>query len=154
MIPLSSLSYLCDDCHKQAVTHIWESRRFESMYTMQRKIRPTCHTLSTLDLRMVQDHTSHVVHVEQPFASPHEIKISPYTRKKSWQPKTDLSSRYLGWPHSSSHATALELGKEVSAQWLQSYFSLLAHKHQHAVDTFNTCSHGPTHRSLTDTGGS
>jgi hypothetical protein len=25
--------------------------------------------------------------------------------------------------------------------------------HRHAIDTFNTCSQGPTHRSLTDTGG-
>jgi hypothetical protein len=29
--------------HEQAVTHIWESRRFESMYTLQGKIRPTHH---------------------------------------------------------------------------------------------------------------
>jgi hypothetical protein len=28
------LSYVRDDCHKQAVTPIWESRRFESMYTL------------------------------------------------------------------------------------------------------------------------
>jgi hypothetical protein len=32
---LSSLNYLRADCHKQAVTHIRESRRFESMYTLQ-----------------------------------------------------------------------------------------------------------------------
>jgi hypothetical protein len=37
------LSYLRDDCHKQAVIHIWESRRFELMYTLQGKTRPTCH---------------------------------------------------------------------------------------------------------------
>jgi hypothetical protein len=30
---------------------------------------------------------------------------------------------------------------------------LLGPYHQHAIDTFNTCSYGPTHRSLTDTGG-
>jgi hypothetical protein len=30
------LRYLCDDCHKQAVTHIRESRRFGSMYTPYR----------------------------------------------------------------------------------------------------------------------
>jgi hypothetical protein len=27
-----------------------------------------------------------------------------------------------------------------------------AHKHQHAIGTFNTCSRGPTHRSLIDIG--
>jgi hypothetical protein len=52
-----SLSYLPDDCHKQVVTHIRESRRFESMYTLQGEIRPTRHTLSTLSSDMVQDHT-------------------------------------------------------------------------------------------------
>jgi hypothetical protein len=34
---------LYDDYHKQAVTHIWESRWFESMYTLQGKTRPTRH---------------------------------------------------------------------------------------------------------------
>jgi hypothetical protein len=29
---------------------------------------------------------------------------------------------------------------------------LLGPYHQHAIDTFDTCSRGPTHRSLTDTG--
>jgi hypothetical protein len=38
-----SLSYLRDDCHKQVVTHIRESRWFESMYTLQGKTRPTRH---------------------------------------------------------------------------------------------------------------
>jgi hypothetical protein len=52
-----SLSYLRDDCHKQAITHIRESRWFESMYTMQSKTRPTRHTLSTLNPHMVHDHT-------------------------------------------------------------------------------------------------
>jgi hypothetical protein len=33
-MPLSSLR---DDCRKQAVTHIRESRRFESMYALQGK---------------------------------------------------------------------------------------------------------------------
>jgi hypothetical protein len=31
------LSYLRDDCHKQAVTHIRESQRFKLMYTLQGK---------------------------------------------------------------------------------------------------------------------
>jgi hypothetical protein len=38
------------------VTHIRESRRFESMYTLQEKTRPTHHTLSTLSPRMVHNH--------------------------------------------------------------------------------------------------
>jgi hypothetical protein len=34
---ISLLSYLRADCHKQAVTHIRESRRLESMYNLQEK---------------------------------------------------------------------------------------------------------------------
>jgi hypothetical protein len=32
-----TLSYLCADGHKQVVTHIRESQRFKSMYTLQGK---------------------------------------------------------------------------------------------------------------------
>jgi hypothetical protein len=35
------LSYLREDCHKQAVTHIRESRQFKPMYTLQGKTRST-----------------------------------------------------------------------------------------------------------------
>jgi hypothetical protein len=51
------LSYLCHDFHKQAVTHIRESRRFELMYTLQGKTRPTHHRLPVLSPHMVQGHT-------------------------------------------------------------------------------------------------
>jgi hypothetical protein len=89
----------------------------------------------------------------QPFTGSHEVETSPYTRKKSWQPKIDGPSCRLRWSHSSSHATALEWGREVLAQWLHNYISLLGTYHQHAIGTFNTCLWGPTHRSLTDTSG-
>jgi hypothetical protein len=36
----------------------------------------------------------------QPFASPHKDEIGPYTRGKSWWPKTDWPGRRLGSPHS------------------------------------------------------
>jgi hypothetical protein len=38
-------------------THIQESQRFKSMYTLQGKTRPTHHTHPTLSPRMVPDHT-------------------------------------------------------------------------------------------------
>jgi hypothetical protein len=44
-------------------THIRESRRFESMYTLQGKTRSTRHMLPTLDSHMVPDHTSPMVRV-------------------------------------------------------------------------------------------
>jgi hypothetical protein len=36
--------------------------------------------------------------------------------------------------------------------WRIGYIGLLGPYHQHVISTFNTCSRGPTHRSLTDTG--
>jgi hypothetical protein len=147
-------NYLRDDCHKQAVTHIRESQRFESMYTLKGKIRTICHVRFPLQ----STHTWCTLSTGgpctwQPFTGSHDVETGPYTRKKSWQPKTDWPSRHLGWPHSSSHATALEYEREFSAQWLHNYFSLLDPYHQHAIDTFNTCSRRPTHRSLTDISG-
>jgi hypothetical protein len=44
----------------------------------------------------------------QPFASPHKEETGPYTREKSWQPKTDWPNCHLGSPHSPSLTTALE----------------------------------------------
>jgi hypothetical protein len=37
--------------------------------------------------------------------------------------------------------------------WWTCYIGLLGPYHQHLISTFNTCSRGPTHRFLTDTGG-
>ncbi len=71
------LSYLRDECHKQVVTHIRESQRFESMYTLQGKTRPTRHTLSTLDSHMVPDHTSPVVHTGYLSLVPTRMKQAP-----------------------------------------------------------------------------
>jgi hypothetical protein len=72
-----SLSYLRDDCHKQVVTHIRESQRFESIYTLHGKIRSTRHTLSTLNSCMVSDHTSHVVRVGNLSLVPTRMKQAP-----------------------------------------------------------------------------
>jgi hypothetical protein len=44
-------------------THIWESRWFESMYTLQEKTWSIRYTLFTLHPHRVPAHTSHVVHV-------------------------------------------------------------------------------------------
>jgi hypothetical protein len=37
--------------------------------------------------------------------------------------------------------------------WWTDYIDLLDPYHQHVISMFNICSRGPTHRSLTDTGG-
>jgi hypothetical protein len=97
---------------------------------------------------------------------------SPYT----WQPFT---SRQQSWAGSllprkgvpdTIHSTSADrsmglypvsLLSQPMKQWGQSHASiddmllgLLGTYHQHTIGTFNTCSWGPTHRSLTDTGGS
>jgi hypothetical protein len=47
------------------------------MYTLQGKIRSTRHTLSTLDLRRVPDHTSHMVHIGNLLLVSVRMKQSP-----------------------------------------------------------------------------
>jgi hypothetical protein len=73
-----SLSYLREDCHKQAVTHIRESRQFESMYTLQGKTRPTRH-------------------VRFPHQSTYAWRTLPAGGPRTWQPST---SRRQSWTES------------------------------------------------------
>jgi hypothetical protein len=73
-----SLSYLREDCHKQAVTHIRESRQFESMYTLQGKTWPTRHVRFS--------HQSTYVRRTLPTGGP-----------RTWQPST---SRRQSWTES------------------------------------------------------
>jgi hypothetical protein len=51
------------------------------MYTLQGKTRSTRHTLSTLDSRMVPDHTTPVVHVANPSLVPTRPKHAPVLRR-------------------------------------------------------------------------
>jgi DNA-directed RNA polymerase subunit RPC12/RpoP len=73
---LSSLSYLCDDCHKQAVL-ISESRGDSNRCTPCRGKHDQHATLSTLDSRMVPDHTSPVVRVANLSLAPTRMKHAP-----------------------------------------------------------------------------
>jgi hypothetical protein len=66
---------------RQAVTHIWESRWFELMYTLQGK--PCQHAI----------HISRSVRVSQPFTGPYKVETGPYTWKKSWYPVITQPSR-------------------------------------------------------------
>jgi hypothetical protein len=78
----------------------------------------------------------------------------PFPRKRA--PNTILSApadRSMG-PYLSS------LPSQLMKQWGQRQASisgrllgLMCPYHQHEIGTFNTCSRGPTHWSLTDTGG-
>jgi hypothetical protein len=83
---LRSLSYLCDDCRKQAIL-ISKSHCVTNRCTPCReKPRSTQHTLSTLDLRMVPDHTSLVVHVGN-------LSLVPTRPKQAPTPGRSLGNR-------------------------------------------------------------
>jgi hypothetical protein len=149
------LSYLRDDCHKQAVTHIWESRWFESMYTLQRK------NWLTRYVRLPRQST---------YVRCTLLAGSPRT----WQPFTQLSTdlnrstapvkkgswhnlQHAGWPirgsvPSFSPTTANKVVGKSQASIDNRLLGLSGLYHQHAIGTFNTCSRGPTHWCLTDSG--
>jgi hypothetical protein len=49
--------------------------------------------------------------------------------------------------------TIIEVVEKAKYLLAISYIGLLGPYHQHVISTFNTCSQGSTHRSLTNTGG-
>jgi hypothetical protein len=150
-----SLSYLREDCHKQAVTHIRDSRRFESMYTLQGK--PDQHDMYT-------SHTSPrtpgvrflraiPVRGNLPWAAD-RVGRSQCSREKGLP--TQSPARWLTDPRVRiqflSRANQWNSG-ESQTSINNRLLGLPGSYHQHAIGTFNTCSWGPTERSLIDTGG-
>jgi hypothetical protein len=139
------LNYLYDDCHKQAVTHIWESRWFESMYNLQGKTWPTRHVrfLRTVPVR---GNLSWVINkVGQSHCSREKGLPTQSTAHRLTDPHvcTQFISRANKWSSVESHTS-------INNRLL----GLPGPYHRHAIGTFNTCSWGPTHRSLTNIGGS
>jgi hypothetical protein len=101
------LSHLRDDC---------TNKRYS--YLRVTTIRIDVHPIGENPIN-----TPHAFHAQftygprrQPFTSPHKDETGPYTREKSWLPKTNWPDRRLGSPHSPSLTTALELGREVLAK--------------------------------------
>jgi hypothetical protein len=155
--PLSiPLSYLRADNHKQAITHIWESRWFESMYTLQGK--PDQHATRIPRSVRIWSQTIGISHGQ---------RIATFC-----EPLTDLDGSHHSWEKgipnnipsmpadrfAGPHLVSLLLSaKEVvglsQASIDSGLLGLPSSYHWHAIGTFNTCSQGPTHRSLTDTGG-
>jgi hypothetical protein len=77
------LSYLRADGHKQVVTHIRESRRFESMYTLQGK--PNQYTIRIPRSVCVWSQTIHISHGQRIATfreSPTDLDGSHYSREK------------------------------------------------------------------------
>jgi hypothetical protein len=150
------LNYLRDDCHKQAVTHIRESRRFKLMYTLQGKTRPTRHVRfprqSTYARRTLPADGSRTW---QPFARHRQIWTDHTAPEKKG---SQHNTQHADWPiHGSipsfSPEPANEAGGVSQAPEGDQLLDLLSPYHRHAIDTFNTYSWEPTHQSLTDTGG-
>jgi hypothetical protein len=150
-----SLSYLREDCHKQAVTHIRESRWFESMYTLQGKTRPTCHVRfphqSTYTRRTllwavpVRGNLLWVINrVGQSHCSREKGLPTQSTARRQTDPR--VRTQFLSWANQWSSE---ESHTSINSRLL----CLPGPYHRHAIGTFNTCSWGPTERSLTDTGG-
>jgi hypothetical protein len=151
-----SLSYLRDDYHKQAVTHIRESQWFESMYTLQGKTRPARH-------------------VRFPRQSKYARRTLPVDNPRTWKPFTSHlhiwtdptapekkdsrhNPQHAGWPiHESIPCFSPKPTNEAvdlsQASVDDKLLGLLGPYGQHVIGTFNTCSRGSTHRCLTDTGG-
>jgi hypothetical protein len=66
------------------------------------------------------------------------------------QPGWVVCGTHLSFSHKHNHWSSV---LKSNICWWICYISLLGPYHQHVISTFNTCSWGPTHRSLTDTGG-
>jgi hypothetical protein len=135
-------------------THIWESRWFESMYTQQGKTRLTHHTLSTFGPRMTLDHTylmwstySNLLWIHQ------QICTDPLPpRRRAPNTMHNSTSIWSAGPYLAS------LPQQPMGQWEKTSFywqpgnKLIRPISPHVIGTFNTCSCGLTHQSLTDTG--
>jgi hypothetical protein len=78
-------------------THIRESQRFESMYTLQGKTWSTCHTLFMLDSHMVPDHTSPMVHVGNFSLVPTRTKHAPISGRSLGDQRQTGSAVVLGY---------------------------------------------------------
>jgi hypothetical protein len=150
------LNYLRDFCHKQVVTHIRESRRFESMYTLQGKTWPTRHTLPMLSPHIVQDHMYLTCSTYSNPSRSHQQSWAGLLLPRKRAPGT-IHNTLVDW---FTGPYLVSLPSQPMNQWGQSqayvdggYCAYWARKHQHAIGMFNTCSRGPPHRSLTNTGG-
>jgi hypothetical protein len=119
------------------------------------KTQPTRHTLSTLSPHMVHDHTYLTWSTYRNLLySRQQIWIDPlHPRRRA--PDTIHSTttiRSVG-PHLASLPQQPKSSGEKSTHVDNWLLGLPGSYHRHAIGTFNTCSRGPTERSLIDTGG-
>jgi hypothetical protein len=115
---------------------------------------PTHHTHPTLILHMVPDHTylTRSTHGNLSCSRQQIWKKSTAPKKKGSRP----NSQHVDWPvrrsvPNFSHITANEAVGKRQASIDNRLLGIPGPYLRHVIDTFNTCSRGPTHRSLTDT---
>jgi hypothetical protein len=91
----------------------------------------------------------------QPFMSHRQIWTDPLPREKKGSRHNPQHTNWsiCGSVPSFSHRTASEAVGKIQASVDDKLLDLLDPYHQHAISTFNSCSRGLTHRSLTNTGG-
>jgi hypothetical protein len=125
------------------------------MYTLQGKIQPTRH------LRFPRQ--SMYVRRTLPMGSPRTWQFFTLTQQ-SWtdslllRKSTPDSTSQPGWV---VHGIHLSFSPNITIEAMRLSQTFVDNKllglpgtyHQHAIGTFNTCSRGPTHQYLTDTGG-
>jgi hypothetical protein len=125
------------------------------MYTMPGETRPTCHTYSTLNPCMVPDHTYLTRSTHSNLSWSHlQICTDRLPPKKGSRHNPQLDGCLI---HGSVPSFSLTIANEAVGK-RQAFVDnrlvgLSGPYHRHIIGTFNTCSWGPTNRSLTDTGG-
>jgi hypothetical protein len=125
------------------------------MYTLQGKIGPTRHVRFPRQSTYVQRTLpAGGPRTWQPFARRRQIWTDPTAPEKNG---SRHNPQYTGWPIHGSKASLLsqpmKQGGVSHALDGDQLLGLSGPYHRHAIGTFNTCSRGPTHRSLTDTDG-
>jgi hypothetical protein len=148
-------NYLRADNHKQAVTYIWESRRFELVHPVG-KTRPTHRTHPTLSPHMPPDHTylTRSTHINLSRSHQHSWTESLLLRKRAPDPIHSMMAYRSVCPY------PVFLPRQSFKQWGQSQPSfdgwllgLSGPYLRHVISMFNTFSRGSTHWFLIDIGG-
>jgi hypothetical protein len=122
------------------------------MYTLQGKTRSTCHTLFVLGLRMALNHTylTRSAYSNHSRSRQQRLTKPQLPRKRAPDPiHSMMVDRSMGLFRFSPKIIIEAVGVKplyVDGRLL----GLLGPEYQLAISTFNTCSWGPTYRSLID----
>jgi hypothetical protein len=110
------------------------------------------HAQSAYGLR---PYVSHVVHIQQSFVRRQQIWMDPTAPEKKGSQHNPQHASWLihGSVPSFSPTPTNEAGGISQAPIGDQLLGLPGSYHRHAIDTFSTCSRGPTHQSLIYTGG-